>query len=256
MAIDTDCKKPFSGHKKSTALSIPGQGQQSRSLTMENTDINGSAKGTPSWTDIVLVDILGLHGDGGFANARIGERVCGWRPTLPSIHTLDLPLLARPTHPNVKYEFQDNARYSPLTTHTNKHHYDRKVSTSSSRTSSPSPPPNSPVSDSDLPYTPDASPSPTTKFRLVPCPLETADAIIFIPPPGAPRVPHAPNYVPRHGTGQGVLLVGSSWQHLRNPQRPLAKGARIHPYRIVRGENTTKSRRSSVVSITAFSATV
>ena len=70
---------------------------------------------------------------------------------------------------------------------------------------------------------------------------------------GSPADPLVPS--PRHG--QGLLLVGSALQHVRQPQRQLAKGARIHPYCVVWGENNTQNlRRSSVISITSFSHAV
>ena len=80
-----------------------------------------------------------------------------------------------------------------------------------------------------------------------------ADAVILVPPPDAYLTPDLPNYVPRAGRAQGLLLVGPAVHHVRQPQRQLAKGARIHPYRVVRGENTQRPRRSSVISITSFS---
>ena len=111
-----------------------------------------------------------------------------------------------------------------------------------------------------------------TKFRLVPCSLEIADAVILIPSSSNDVYPsisdslRLPNYyIPRTGHGQGLLLVGPALQQIRQQrpqQRQLAKGAtRIHPYRVVRGENihhhqTQNSRRSSIISITSFSHAV
>ena len=84
-----------------------------------------------------------------------------------------------------------------------------------------------------------------------------ADAVILVSPADAyHHIPNAPNYVPRTGHEQGLLLVGPALQHVRQPQRELAKGARIHPYRVVRSEHITtaqNSRRSSIISITSFS---
>jgi len=175
------------------------------------------------------------------------------RPTLPSIHALNLPLFSRPKHTQLKYQnYEHNMGCSPLNA-PNDYHHSRQVSTSSShmsvsRTISPSPSPNS---DADSQSNPDTG----TKLRLVPCPLETADAVILIPPPE--DIHHnTPNYVSRSGHGQGLLLFGPALHHVRQPQRQLAKGARIHPYRVVRGENTQNSRRSSVISITSFSHVV
>ena len=136
----------------------------------------------------------------------------------------------------------------------------RQVSTSSSHTSasrtiSPSPSPSLSDLDSEINR---SNPHSDTKFRLVPCPLEIADAVILIPAPNVYPIPNIlPNYVPRTGRGQGLLLVGPALQQIRQPQRQLTKGARIHPYRVVRGENNTQtqnSRRSSIISITSFSS--
>ena len=140
------------------------------------------------------------------------------------------------------------------------HHHGRQVSTSSSHTSasctiSPSPSPS--LSDADTEIN-QSNPHTNTKFRLVPCPLDIADAVILVPSPNSYYpIPNLPNYVPRTGHGQGLLLVGPALQQIRQPQRQLAKGARIHPYRVVRGEhNTQNSRRSSIISITSFSHVV
>lgn len=134
------------------------------------------------------------------------------------------------------------------------YHHDRQISTSSSRTSAsrnPSPSPSNPSdteSDGDLTLL--SAPQGPTKFRLVPCPLEDAEAIIVVSdhPIGAQGADYAPRQA-KHS----ALIMGPSLQRFRNPQRPLAKGARIHPYRIVRGSKASESRRSSVISITAFS---
>ncbi|KIM70495.1 hypothetical protein SCLCIDRAFT_1206636 [Scleroderma citrinum Foug A] len=64
------------------------------------------------------------------------------------------------------------------------------------------------------------------KVRLVPTSIENADAVVVIPPP--PTVPHACQ-------AQPLLLVGPALQRFRQPNRQLAKGSRVHPYRIVRG---------------------
>ncbi|KAF9480610.1 hypothetical protein BDN70DRAFT_877450 [Pholiota conissans] len=170
------------------------------------------------------------------------------RPTLPSIHSLDLPLLTRATLPNVQYVTQLNA--CPVHIPSNRMYHDRNVSTSSSNTNiSRSPSPASPQDGSASPSTP------TPKFRLVPCEMENADAVILVPPPGADADVHGTTSssslaVQQQGKNKGILIVGSAWHTLcRNPKRPLAKGARIHPYRIVRGDD--KSRRNSVISVTA-----
>lgn len=193
------------------------------------------------------------------------------RPTLPSIHTLELPLLTRSTLPNVQYAPEINAvsAYSAsdtlqsahdffscvqrpvrLNIPTNKMNHDRRVSTSSSATSSSrSCSPTSPQ-DSFSSRLPSTLPS---NFRLIPCEMENAEAVILFPPPGAQDA-NVCNYSTRNGKGGGILLVGPALHKIcRNPQRPLAKGARVHPYRVALGENPDKSRRASVISVTAFS---
>ncbi|KAJ7594933.1 hypothetical protein C8J56DRAFT_1044650 [Mycena floridula] len=65
-----------------------------------------------------------------------------------------------------------------------------------------------------------------TAFRLVPSTLDDATAIILV----------------RSLKEQPLLLVGPSVERYRQPQRPLAKGARIHPYRLI---PNIGSRRSS-----------
>ncbi|KAL4067055.1 hypothetical protein V8B97DRAFT_2105364 [Scleroderma yunnanense] len=61
------------------------------------------------------------------------------------------------------------------------------------------------------------------KVRLVPTSIENADAVVVIPP-----ALHACQ-------AQPLLLVGPALQRFRQPNRQLAKGSRVHPYRIVRG---------------------
>lgn len=72
--------------------------------------------------------------------------------------------------------------------------------------------------------TPTPTPFLTRKIRLVPTSFENADAVVLVLPPSAPNAPPP----------QPFLLVGPALARLRQPQRKLAKGSRIHPYRIVR----------------------
>ncbi|KAJ6472661.1 hypothetical protein DFH09DRAFT_1343872 [Mycena vulgaris] len=96
-------------------------------------------------------------------------------------------------------------------------------------------PPSYRRSDSATPSTSSRSPSPTpsdasvrssfstpptspSKLTLIPSSLAAADAVLLVPPPSAAHA--AP-----------LLLTGAALAHLRHP---LAKGARLHPYRVVR----------------------
>ncbi len=201
-----------------------------------------------------------------FTNTRAVER-----PTLPSIHTLDLPMLATSNVNTpltiMQYVYRVHlVSFINLTLFSLQHGFssishDRKVSTSSSATSASRSASPSPSCETRARSVFGTSPTTPTKFRLVPCPMDAADAFILVPPPGT-YVPTPTNYAARSGNGQGILLMGKALQHLRrSPPRPLAKGARLHPYRIVRGELPARgenaappSRRASVVSITSFSA--
>lgn len=69
-------------------------------------------------------------------------------------------------------------------------------------------------------------PCPPQKIRLVPATLENADAVVVIPP----SLPASQGRQP-----QPLLLMGPALQRFRQPNRRLAKGARVHPYQIVRG---------------------
>ncbi|RDB30025.1 hypothetical protein Hypma_014140 [Hypsizygus marmoreus] len=191
------------------------------------------------------------------------------RPTLPPLHSLGLP------NPPVWMAQDLNALYDSPYEHSSCPHLHiprwpraRNVSTSSSTTSrsdspalsefsaaTPSTRPSTPGDDVVCPSTPvlsisPFSPTPATfrpspylpgeRFRLEPCKLEDAQAIIVHPPPTAPFIPSPTNPTPPPSKNAGpLLIVGPLLQHFRHPQRPLTKGARVRPYRIV------PSRRSA-----------
>ncbi|KAJ7760413.1 hypothetical protein B0H16DRAFT_1532223 [Mycena metata] len=149
------------------------------------------------------------------------------RPTLPPLHTLNL------LPPSFGQRSGDSPHDSSPRLHVPKRSwaYPRRVSMSSSssstsRTPSPSPSDSSSSSSSTSPTSP--------KVKLVPCSFADADAVVVIPPPGSP--------------GQGLLLTGPALAHLRHPQRQIAKGTRLHPYRFA------SRRRASVASSVASSA--
>ncbi|KAF5310653.1 hypothetical protein D9619_007954 [Psilocybe cf. subviscida] len=150
------------------------------------------------------------------------------RPTLPSIHTLNLPLLKR----NANNEFS---------------RHERHVSTSSTATSS---------SRSTSPESATSSMSHTTQFRLVPCPLENATALVITSPMPQPTSPSS-NYSSHGKMGRGVLIMGEKVRDIRTGRRPIARGARVHPYRLALPENRDSSspshRRSSVISVSSYS---
>ncbi|KAF9266976.1 hypothetical protein L218DRAFT_996504 [Marasmius fiardii PR-910] len=161
------------------------------------------------------------------------------RPTLPSLHTLDLPTLspARPGPGTVSYALYDNGRDFQL--HRPK---PRQFSMSSSRTPSP-------LSDSTAGgknfMTPTAATFPShllsqskrPDLRLIPCSsIDDADAVVFVPPRSL-TLPAEKN--------QALLLVGPALNQLRHPQRQIAKGARIHPYKFARRADRTQTRSLS-----------
>ncbi|TFK25309.1 hypothetical protein FA15DRAFT_364992 [Coprinopsis marcescibilis] len=180
------------------------------------------------------------------------------RPTLPSIHTLDLPFMSK-----APVESHESYRQS---SRSSKHHANamRKVSTSSSNTSasrSPSPcyasssressPTASVVSSSSTSSTSSRSSTASNRqVRLVPCSFDEADAIIVVPSSASFTLP-----IPSPSTppGQPLLLVGAAMQSfVRHPQRETSKSARVHPYRIVPTAGSTHSRRSSVASMVSL----
>lgn len=169
------------------------------------------------------------------------------RPTLPSLHTLDLPTLSptRPGSSTMPYALYDNGRHSQP--HRPRA---RQFSTSSSRTPSP------PLSDTTNKETPLMTPTAATfphmlpqskrlDLRLIPCTsIDDADAVVLVPPRSLTE------------QNQALLLVGPALNQLRHPQRQIAKGARIHPYKFARRSDRTPMRRSisSSSSITSASS--
>lgn len=69
-----------------------------------------------------------------------------------------------------------------------------------------------------------ATPFPVRKVRLVPTSFENATAVVLVLTPSSPNAPPP----------KLLLLVGPALARLRHPQRQIANGARIHPYRIAR----------------------
>ncbi|KAH9946882.1 hypothetical protein B0H21DRAFT_741445 [Amylocystis lapponica] len=116
----------------------------------------------------------------------------------------------------------------------------------SSRTASSS----RPVSPSDSTTT---DPRPMPNFSLVRTTFDKANALIVVGPLAAldasSRSP-SPTTSPadRSRRGQAFLLIGPAMEQLRHPQRRLAKGARVHPYRIVPGRTARRTSSSSTSS--------
>jgi len=199
------------------------------------------------------------------------------RPTLPSLRTLDLPvpLTQNRQFSNSMYDSYEpqvspivsSFSYPPTTPTSNvsvrqscpsrnvlRHWpYSRQVSTSSSSSRTPSPNPSNYSSYTNTHSHPNPSLPPTRsssapKFRLVPSTLDVADAVVVVPPPTAPFIPNltsTPSLMESARQGQALLLLGPALQHFRHPQRQIAKGARIHPYRIIRGGDTCRRTSSS-----------
>ncbi|KIY47852.1 hypothetical protein FISHEDRAFT_74193 [Fistulina hepatica ATCC 64428] len=65
---------------------------------------------------------------------------------------------------------------------------------------------------------------PSLRLRMVPSSLEEADAVVLIQSSSCGVSASTPP----------LLLVGPAMQRLRHPNRPLTKGARVHPYKIAR----------------------
>ncbi|KAF8184985.1 hypothetical protein K438DRAFT_1974187 [Mycena galopus ATCC 62051] len=137
------------------------------------------------------------------------------RPTLPSLHTLNLlpPSYAqrRGGSPDESYEQPCPRLYIP------QHSWSRRrvsTSTSSSTSRTPSPTPSGASSCSSASST--LSSTSPSKLTLIPSSFEDAQAIVL---------------VTGTGTGQSLLLTGRALEHFRHPQRQIAKGTRLHPYR-------------------------
>ncbi|KAJ7629355.1 hypothetical protein DFH06DRAFT_1480356 [Mycena polygramma] len=160
--------------------------------------------------------------------------------SLPPLHTLNLLPASCAQHrggsPYDTYE-----RPCPRLDIT-QHSWQRPRRVSTSTTSSTSRTPSPTPSDASFRTSSSSSSSPTSpsnsKLTLVPSSFADADAIVVIPPPGTPHVP---------GTrpGQGLLLTGPALQLLRRPQRQIAKGTRLHPYRFAGRRASNASSLSS-----------
>ncbi|KAJ6482167.1 hypothetical protein C8R47DRAFT_1218143 [Mycena vitilis] len=143
--------------------------------------------------------------------------------SLPPIHTLNL-LPSSCAQRKGGSSYDDYERPCPL-------NVPQRSWSSTSRAPSPTP------SDASSRTSSSSRSSPvSTKLTLIPSSFADADAIVVIPPPGTPHVP---------GTrpGQGLLLTGPALERLRHPQRQIAKGTRLHPYRFA------DRRASSVLSL-------
>jgi len=178
------------------------------------------------------------------------------RPTLPSLRSLDLPTpslrekmeLLRFNDTHDSYECSTPTRFQPRNRQTS---ISSSV-TATSRSSSMSPPPSDfSAPSSGLIKTSSPTPVDAPRYRLVRSTFENADAVLIVPPPTAPFVPPlSSSATPANNfqKGQGLLLVGSAMRHhLRYPQRNIARGARIHPYRIVRAGSLGQLAPSSAL---------
>ncbi|EAU89556.1 hypothetical protein CC1G_02445 [Coprinopsis cinerea okayama7 len=183
------------------------------------------------------------------------------RPTLPSIHTLDLPFVPKASSSYDTSGKSDRDIWAPRSRYA---HGLRKSSTSSSTTSmSRSPSPSYPSSrasspasssassDSFFPSPPTSATMPAGQVRLVPCSFEEANAIIVMPTTSTNSAPSSTGKTSQQQQ-QPLLLVGSAMQQyvkLRHPQREMSKNARVHPYKIMPSNGGSLSRRSSVASL-------
>ncbi|KAI0697032.1 hypothetical protein BC835DRAFT_804535 [Cytidiella melzeri] len=176
-------------------------------------------------------------------NARVPSSII--RPMLPPLHTLGLPTMLE----NDDYSSRE-ADDSPTPMPKDFMHWHRArqssiSSTTSSCTTSTSateyPPNSSPVFSRDS-ITPPPGRVSTNTFSLVLTSFDKANAFVVVPP----AQPHVPNISslsrtnasispskPKSRRNQALLLVGPAVEYLRHPRMRIAKGARVHPYRIV-----------------------
>ncbi|EKM57955.1 uncharacterized protein PHACADRAFT_251880 [Phanerochaete carnosa HHB-10118-sp] len=80
---------------------------------------------------------------------------------------------------------------------------------------------------------------PSNSFRLVRSTVEEANAFILVPAP-VPYVESISSLArakapsnPKSRQARALLLVGPALEYLRHPRVRIAKGARVHPYRVV-----------------------
>ncbi|THV06499.1 hypothetical protein K435DRAFT_789347 [Dendrothele bispora CBS 962.96] len=191
------------------------------------------------------------------------------RPVLPPLHTLALPTFPSPQTrlPGIHHFDAINAthdsnseRHSQLRLGSRSCHHPSQrqcsvSSSTSSRTPSPTPSDSSISSSStsafpSTPFTPltPGSSAGRPKMRLIPSTLEEADAVVVVPPQSFydesnPSTSLLDAKVNGSGKSKALLLVGPALRHLRHPQRQIAKGARIHPYKIERTPQTAARTR-------------
>ncbi|KAG2154146.1 uncharacterized protein EDB93DRAFT_1132874 [Suillus bovinus] len=172
------------------------------------------------------------------------------RPSLPPLHTLHLPRgkIQVPRidalHDLYKSKPQIPRLHIPSSQYSHSCR-NRQVSISSStfyRTPVSAP---SPLSSSCSSTSEDQS----TKIRLVPTIAEHADAFFVIPDPNAPHV-HPLSGANLEQLAPTLLLIGPAFQRMRQPQRQIAKGARLRPYRIVRSPADRRFSTASTTKIT------
>ncbi|TFK46784.1 hypothetical protein OE88DRAFT_1739131 [Heliocybe sulcata] len=147
------------------------------------------------------------------------------RPAPAPLRSFDTHPLVRPNDPHDTYESKPPDFSDPAFTHP------RESPMSSSRfSSSPSPPPS---------RHPPHPPAPPPKLKLIPTSeLDSADAVLLVTPPSGGKE-----------SSQPLLLVGDALRHVRSRERQIAKGVRLHPYKIVREEGgRSVLRRTSMDS--------
>ncbi|KAJ8462132.1 hypothetical protein ONZ45_g18047 [Pleurotus djamor] len=176
------------------------------------------------------------------------------RPTLPPLHTLDLPVpfVRRSSSPDSDSSYDLNDAMSS----TKNYHHSRRVSmlsSTSSRTPSPTPSddrldtttsrtnkiklptlPSHPSLTIQSPSTPARRIRPTVnpgRIRLIPCSMDEAEAVVVVPGPGVQNIPSIAALAAKKPS-QAMLLVGPALAHVRG-REPL-RGARVHPYRFLR----------------------
>ncbi|PFH49565.1 hypothetical protein AMATHDRAFT_4782 [Amanita thiersii Skay4041] len=172
------------------------------------------------------------------------------RPILPPLQSLNLPIPVMRAALAYEDASDHESCRAPLKSTRN---HNRHVSISSSITSRSPSPLQSGCSAAQPPVSRSPAPSPTNestgrgdlKFRLVPCSFESADAFVYVPPSGTAS--SVTTTVSNDMKGQELgarplLLVGPAVTELRQPSQKLAKGARVHPYRIVRSTSSIKLR--------------
>ncbi|KIP06354.1 hypothetical protein PHLGIDRAFT_464060 [Phlebiopsis gigantea 11061_1 CR5-6] len=164
------------------------------------------------------------------------------RPTLPSLHTLGLPKPVTSTTP-MSHEYV-GAKRTAIDERTGYRARHVSISSTTSSCTDSSGRSTSPCNSDTMKFSrSSASPPPihvsAGSLSLARSTMEEANAFVLVPPQQDQYVENISTYSRSHASlsksrrNQALLLVGPALKYLRHPSIRIARGARLHPYRIV-----------------------